>query len=70
MPAVRTKVSQTPAIVAREKVARGNLLHISTAGDDVEDEGEGVGGCLARGERRSEALRWRRCVFRVYIHGI
>ncbi len=28
---------------AREKVARGNLLQILTAGDDVEDEDEDIG---------------------------
>jgi hypothetical protein len=53
MPAVRTKVSQTPAVVATEKVARRNPLQILTAGDDVEDEGEDNGGRLARRECRS-----------------
>jgi hypothetical protein len=29
--------------IAREKVTRGNLLQILTAGDDVEDEDEDIG---------------------------
>ena len=29
--------------IAKEKVARGNLLLILTAGDDVEDEDEDIG---------------------------
>jgi hypothetical protein len=29
--------------IARQKVARGNLLQILTAGDDVKDEDEDIG---------------------------
>ncbi len=29
--------------IAKEKVARGNLLQILTAGDDVEDQDEDIG---------------------------
>jgi hypothetical protein len=29
--------------IAKEKVAQGSLLRILTAGDDVEDEDEGIG---------------------------
>jgi hypothetical protein len=35
------------ASTAREKVARGNLLQILTAGDDVEDEDKDIGGAEA-----------------------
>jgi hypothetical protein len=33
--------------IARKKVVRGNLLPILTAGDDVEDENEDIGGTEA-----------------------
>ena len=39
------------ASTAREKVARGNLLQILTAGDDVEDEDDDIGDAEAVDDR-------------------
>jgi hypothetical protein len=43
---------------AREKVARGSLVQILTAGDDVEDEDEEIGDAEARDD--CAPGRWRR----------